>query len=307
MATTKRLLIAHGCMLTATTLYGINYRVAKSVMPEPLGPYGFVLMRVLGAGVVFFLLHRLFIKERVATKDYLRLFLCGFFGASLNILLFFKGLTLTTPFHASLVMVVAPIVILLIAWLGGVERLHPLRLLGIGLGLIGALILALSSQQSMGSSGENPTLWGDVLVLINGVSYGIYLSLARPLMKRYHPLTVMKWVFLFGTICSLGVGWTELFSFPIRTLSATQWGSIFFVIFGATSLTYLLNIYSLRHVPASAIGYYIYVQPFCVALLDAALGYGTPTPTLWVAAACIFAGATLTTRSKNKAKEKSPS
>lgn len=97
----------------ATLVYGLNYTIAKEVMPLYIHPFGFILIRVIGATAIFWLVS-LFIKpEKIAKGDYKRIFVASIFGIALNMLAFFKGLCLTTPISASVMMVMSPIMVLI--------------------------------------------------------------------------------------------------------------------------------------------------------------------------------------------------
>ena len=290
----RRTIWTHVSMLGATLLYGASYRIAKSIMPEPVAPFAFIILRIVGAATIFWLLHILFVRERVRRSDYGRLFLCGFFGAALNMLFFFKGLSLTSPLNAALIMVVVPILVLFFSHTMGMERLRAQKILGILIGMGGSLLLLATDRESFSLSRTG--FIGDIMVLINASSYALYLVLARPLLQRYHPLTVLKYVFLFGGICSLPIVWEEIQFFSFHTLSGPQWGSLLFVVFGATVCTYLLNLSALRYVQPSVVGYYVYVQPIFATFLDVLLGYSWPSGLKIVSALLIFCGVYVVSR-----------
>ena len=107
--------LPHLALLAANIIYGINYAVAKDVMPNYIEPFGFILLRVLGALSLFWIFHICGNKEKIDRKDFPRLIVCGFFGVALNQLLFFKGLDITSPINASIIMTSNPILVLLIS------------------------------------------------------------------------------------------------------------------------------------------------------------------------------------------------
>ena len=107
-------LIAHLCLFGANLIYAINYTVAKNVMPDFIQPLGFIFLRVSGALLLFWITFRLFFYQKIERKDILKLVLCGLFGVAINQMLFFKGLNLTTPINASVIMVTNPILVLIV-------------------------------------------------------------------------------------------------------------------------------------------------------------------------------------------------
>lgn len=252
---------AHFALFAVALLYGANYIIAKSVMPEPIAAFAFIFMRVVGAGVLFWLI-RLFIKERVQRADLGRLFLCGLTGVAINQLLFFKGLSLTSPLDAAIIMTSNPIIVMLVAaWLLK-NRVTKRKILGVLIGTAGASVIILSGNGEGGSS----SVLGNLFVFINAASYAFYLVLVKPLMYKYKPITVISWVFLFGFIPVSILGFIPFTEVEFISLNSWQIGSVIFVILGVTFLTFLLNIYALKNVQPTVASSYIYLQPIMAAL-----------------------------------------
>jgi len=247
----------HSILLFVTLIYGANYTVAKIPMPEYLEPFGFILLRVACATTLFFLFSKATGSEKVNKKDFGLLFLCGFFGVATNQLLFFKGLSLTTPINASVIMTTSPISVLLTAYILGKEKLTWLKIAGVIVGATGAYLLITKDGATLGEG----TFLGDLLVLINGVSYAVYLVIVKPLMAKYKATTVIKWVFLFGWIIIIPFGVEEFSRVEWSNLPAVVWFSIAFVILMGTFTVYLLNVWALKYVNSSVVGIYMYLQP----------------------------------------------
>ncbi|HEX2616693.1 MAG TPA: DMT family transporter, partial [Flavobacteriales bacterium] len=249
--------LAGPALFTVNLLYGINYAVAKGLMPAVIAPSGFVLLRVIGATLLFFLAW-LFTRERIAWSDLPRLCLCAVFGVALNQLMFFHGLMRTSPLHASLIMVATPILVLVISAMLLGERVTRVKLAGILLGACGAVGLVLFR-----ASGANAaaSMLGDLFILINASSYGVYLVLVKPLMQRYSAVTVMLWSFAIGLLLVLPFGFGELSAVPWSALTASELGAMAFVVVMVTFVAYLLNTWAMRFVQPSVVGTYIYLQP----------------------------------------------
>ena len=178
---------AHIYLFIVNLFYGAGFTVSKMVMPQYIKPFGFILIRVSLTTLLFFVLHRFWIKEKVEKKDFLLLAACGLFGVVINQELFFLGLSITTPINASLIMIMAPILVFVISFFLSHEDVTWQKVVGLLLGSAGALII-------LGGKGFNfngHTLWGDFCVLLNATSFAVYLVIVRPLMKKYHPLTVI--------------------------------------------------------------------------------------------------------------------
>ena len=252
---------AHLALWGVGLIYAYNYLVAKGLMPEKIGPSGFIALRVAGATPLFWLLYALR-WERVARADLARLWLCGLTGVTINQLLFFNGLAATSPVHASIIMTINPVLVLLIsaALLGTAITLR--KVTGIALGAAGAITLLLNSG---GGGLESYASWqGDLMVLLNAASYGVYLVAVKPLMAKYRPLTVISWVFLFGGLMAFPVGASQAAAIEWSTFSTKDWLSAGFVVLFTTFLVYLLNIYALGKVQPTVVSIYIYLQPLLV-------------------------------------------
>jgi drug/metabolite transporter (DMT)-like permease len=257
-------LLAHLALFGANLIYGINYTVAKDVMPTYIEPLGFIFIRVSGAVVLFWLCYKFFFYEKVAKKDIPLLALCALFGVAINQMLFFEGLNLTTPINAAVIMVVNPILVLIFAGIMSTETLSKRKWLGIGVGAIGALTLI--------TNGGNITLsqehfYGNALVFINATSYAIYLVLVKSLMKKYKPITVISWVFLFGLLFVSPFGWSEFQSIEWSTMPTIIMWEVGFVVICTTFLAYLFNIYGLKTLNPSTVSTYIYLQPVLASIV----------------------------------------
>ncbi|SNR55226.1 DMT family transporter [Lutibacter flavus] len=247
---------AHLALLGANIIYGANFLIAKGLMPNYFKPSALVLLRVIAAGLLFWIVKQ-FVKEKIEKKDFKLLAFCGLFGISTNMLLFFHGLSLTSPIDASIIMTTTPVIVLILSAFLLKERITTNKYLGIILGGIGAVFLILYGKTSEGTS----SFLGNLFVFLNACSYGLYLVLVKPLMKKYKAITVISWVFLFGLIFIIPFGISDLATIDFSTFTTNTYLALTFVIIGTTFLTYLFNIYALSHVPPSVNGSYIYLQP----------------------------------------------
>ena len=225
-----RLLWVHLALLVVTILYGANYTIAKFALPEFIKPFGFIAIRVISGTILFWAVDSINANEKIERADHWTLIKCGFFGAAVNMLLFFQGLSLTTPIHGSIIMTMSPIAVLVVAAIMGGEKLTRMKFAGTVIGFIGAVLLLTRHGISL----QEGTFLGDLLILGNGTTYAIYLVLAKPLMRKYRPFTVLKWVFLYGTIVVLPFGLPQLAEVEWSTFTTEAWFSVFYVIFGST-------------------------------------------------------------------------
>ena len=264
----NRIFLSHIALIIVNLIYALNYTIAKDVMPEYIQPSGFILLRVIGGSILFFLTHLFFVKERVKKKDFFRLMLCGLFGVAINQLFFFEGLNLTTPINAAIIMTISPVLVIITSGIIIKEKITVRKIIGIFLGLIGACILILNSGDI---SFENDFFTGNILVLINATSYAIYLVLVKTLMKRYNPITVMFYVFIFGLIFVLPFGIDEIQKIDLTTFNEEIYLKIGFVVICTTFIAYMFNAFALKSLNPSVVSVYIYLQPLLASLIAIAL------------------------------------
>jgi drug/metabolite transporter (DMT)-like permease len=285
----------HGALFTVALLYGANYSIAKEVMPAYVLPFGLITIRVLSATLVFGLFSLLFTKERVTSrKDWGRIALCGLFGITINQLSFFSGLNLTSPINASLVQTISPVVVLVMSSVLLKERIKVFRMLGILLAGLGAMLLISGSA----NNNQEGHVLGDLLVLLNAASFGVFLVLVKPLMQKYNAITVMSRVFLVGCLGVVPFGWGQVMSADFSSFPASIWAAIAFVVIGVTILAYLLNVWAMKYASPSLVGVYIYMQPVIAILIAVSLGKDTFTWQKALYAAMIFGGVYLVSKPK---------
>lgn len=290
----SRQLRAHLSVLLANLIYGANYSIAKGVMPEFVKPFGFIIIRVWVAALLFMLSAQVLFREKIKRSDWPLFIGCAVFGVAINQLLFFKGLSLTSPINSGLIMVTNPIFVLIGSAMVAREKITLLKVLGILCGLSGAVLLILYGQQF--SSSVSDTL-GDICILFNSLSYAVYLVMVRPLMKRYHPVTIMQVVFLIGSLLVLPFGLEEFTMIRWETFGLNTWMATAFVVIGTTFFAYLFNTLALRELSANMVSVYIYLQPLLAAGFAMLLGKDIPNVLHLISAALIFTGIWLTMRS----------
>ena len=295
-----KIILAHLFLLFANLIYAINYSFAKDVMPTFIMPSGFILLRVLGAFFLFFLLHKIFIREKVEAKDLLRLVACGFFGVAVNQLFFFEGLNLSTPINASIIMTINPIIVIIISFFMLKESFGIKKIFGVLLGLVGAGILILNNGEIDLS---NNLRTGNILVLINASSYAFYLVIVKPLMTRYNPITILTYIFGFGILFVLPFGYNELWNVNWNIIPKTIFWQIIFVVFCTTFLAYLFNAYALKNLNPTTVSIYIYIQPVLASVFAVFWGIDKINNEKITSALIIFIGVYLVSQ-QNRPKEK---
>ena len=282
----------------ASFIYGINHTIAKGLMPSVISPYGFILLRVGGAAVIFWAISLFYKKETIQTTDWMRSIACAFFGMVLNMTMFFKGLSLCTPINSSVVITIAPVLLLVLSGVFLKERITIIKALGIALGLAGALALILFGEKTQPNAPNIPL--GNMLFLVNAASYSIYLIIVKPLTAKYSAITLMKFFFLFALMINIPIGYHEFLRVDWVDLELETIGQLAFVVVGTTVLTYLFNIYALKQLSPSVVGVFMYLQPLIATIFAILTGADTLTTIRVLAATLIFLGVYLTTLKKSK-------
>lgn len=285
-------LLAATCV---SVIYGVTFTIAKDVMPAYVDAFGFILLRVGGSVVLFWLVWFFMPKEKIAFNDFPRIIAAALFGIALNMLTFFKGLSLTSPISAAVIMCTTPIIVLVLSAVIMKERMLKRRAFGIVLGLVGTAILILYGK-SIGNA-TNAGL-GNFLVFVNAVSYGFYLIIVKKLMHKYNAFTFVKWIYTFGFLMVLPFGFDQFQQVGWAMIPAAIGWKIAFVVVISTFLTYLLNLLSMKELSPSTVAVFIYLQPLFATIFAIGLGKDELTLVKIVSAALIFAGVYLVTQKK---------
>ena len=275
---------AHLALFSVNLIYALSFGFSKDVMNGYIPAFTFILFRVLGATALFWVLF--FKTEKIQPRDYIKFAIAGVFGVAANQLMFFEGLDHTSTINASIIMVNTPILVLIFSSILLKERISSRKILGVLIGLIGAVSLILFKDSSIKN---DATLYGDLFIFLNASSYALYLVLVKPLMKKYSPYTVIKWVFTFGLIYVIPFGMSQFGETNFDMTSDIILKVIFIIIF-TTFLTYLLTMYGLNKVSPTTVSSYVYLQPLLTTAIALILGFEQPTWTNLLCGIIIFIG-----------------
>lgn len=279
-------------LVTVQVLFGILPVAAQAVLPET-GPWALLALRTVGAAAVLWSLQRLLATRRVRLReDGLKVAGLALLGVVFNQGLFILGLQYTTAINAALLITTIPVFTYAIAVVTGREALGPRRAAGILLALLGALyVIGLSGYEA----GAEHVL-GDILVVTNCVSFAAFLVFSKPYTERYDPLSLTAWVFVFGSLVFLPIGFATGLADIVPALPTRVWWTLLFIVLGPSVLTYLLNAVALRQVPSSTVAVFIYLQPITTSIAAYLWLGDLPSPRLAPAALLVFAGIWLVSR-----------
>jgi drug/metabolite transporter (DMT)-like permease len=219
----------------------------------------------------------------------------------INMMLSFKGLSLSTPINSSVIVTITPILVFILSAVLIREKITILKGSGAILGLFGGLSLIFFGVQQQVGAPNIPL--GNVLLFVNALSFGMFLIVAKPLTKTYHPITLMRWLFLTAIIINLPIGWSEFREVDWINMPFSALWRIGFVIVGTTFTTYLLNIFALKHLSASTIGVFTYLQPVIAIAFAIFSGADQLTLLKIISVILVFLGVFMVT--KNPARKRS--
>lgn len=278
-------------------IYGVTFSVAKDVMPQYIQPYGFIVLRVLGATILFWAVSFFTPKEKISSSDFLRITAAAFFGVAFNMLTFFKGLSYTSPILSAVLMVTSPILVLIFSAIIVKEKLQLQKIIGIVLGLSGATIIILYGKKL---ASMPHAMLGNFLVFINAVSYAFYLIIVKKLMDKYNAFTFVKWIYTIGFLMVLPFGWNEVAQVAWHNIPTTIYYKIGFVVLFSTFFTYLLNLLSMRQLSPTTVAVFMYLQPLFATVFAIGMGKDSLDMVKIGSAFLVFFGVYLVVVKKNK-------
>ncbi len=242
---------------------------------------------------ILFLFQRLRGNLRLEHRgDYWRLALLSVFGVTVILLLFVGGLSLTKASNTSLLAVTIPIFTLSIGAFLGVERLRSLKIAGIVLAAIGVILLIDPRNASFSSQ----TTLGDVMIILNSLSYAIYVATSKDILLRNGAMKSITWIFLFSSMICVPLGLYSLSSIDIISVEPLIWALVLYAAVIATAVPYLSNAWALARVNPSTVAVFVYLQPV-IGFLMAVVFLGEHVSVNFIAAAAlIFAGVYLVTK-----------
>lgn len=286
----------HLALLVVQLMFGSAPILGKFAL-QAFPPFAIVGFRVAGAAGAFYFLqkHRgSFGLDKPIHYLYFAAFSC--FGVIFNQLLFFKGLSLTTATNTSLLAVMIPVFAILVSVVIGNDRISWKKVLGVILAAGGVVYLI----DPMNASFSSATTRGDILVLLNSMSYATYVAISKKLITHYGALKSIAWVFLFASLINVPVGLISLQSVELREVNLSAWVALAGIVLFPTILAYYWNTWALARVEPSVVAVYIYLQPLIGTLLAVFVLGEDWKPRIFLAMTLIFSGVFLVTRKRKR-------
>lgn len=283
----KTLVFAHLALLAANIIYGLNYNIAKILMPDYISPLGLVALRAIVATSLFWIFSVFTPKEKVARKDIFYLLLIFMFGVFFNQVFFLLGLDRTTPINASLIMLINPVLAIILGAIILKETLSGRRITGVLIALAGTALLILGREHI---NLEKSSVTGDIFIFLTAVSWALFLVMIKRMTDKYSSYTVMKWVFLFGLFPNMALGFNQLTEVDFSSLPhIIIWGLIYVTVV-TTFIGYNLNIGGLKHLSPTVVSTYVYLQPVVAVIVAVVLKQDTLNAQKIVSIVLVFAG-----------------
>jgi len=286
----------HVALLIVQVFFGsapILGKLALTAFP----PFAIVGFRVAGAATAFCFLQKLRGNLRLEKRiHYLYFAGFSFFGVIFNQLLFFTGLSMTTATNTSLLAVMIPVFAILVSVLIGNDKLSWQKIAGVILAAGGVIYLIDPAQASFSSA----TTRGDILILLNSMSYATYVAISKKLITHYGALKSIAWVFLFASLINVPIGLISLQSIELSQVNASAWLALAAVVIFPTILAYYWNTWALARVEPSVVAVYIYLQPIIGTFLAIFVLGEDWKPRIFPAMGLIFTGVFLVTRKRTR-------
>ena len=261
----------HAAIFLANTIFGLGVPVSKALLDSWVTPMGFMASRSLFAAIIFWVIACFLPKEHVEKKDLMVILLGGLLGFVISQSLTAWALDFTTPVYYSLIAALTPVGVMLMAALFIGEKITWMKVVGVVLGIAGALIMLVKSWQS--GAGKNDVL-GIFLAILSLLTWAIYLIVTRKVSQKYSSVTQMKWIFLISAIVTVPIVLPE-FDAQVLYSSAANWEGIAemaFLVLGATVLGYFLIPVAMKTLQATTVSIYTNLQPIVASLVAIIIG-----------------------------------
>ena len=295
-----RNLRGHIALFVAYIIFGLNTPIAKNILihEEVCSAFALTFYRIGGATLLFWTLSLFTKRESVPFKDLLLLFAASLFGISINQMSFITGLSHTSPIDASVIVTTAPIITMFFAAFFIKEPITWKKAIGVTIGALGALLLIFNNN--VAEQQQSHTL-GNLLCLLSVFSFGLYLVAFKSIIMKYSPATLMKWMFLFASVCCLPFCWKDITTVKYAEITMDMYLQIIYVVAFATFFAYLLIPVGQKLLRPTIVSMYNYIQPIVSSLVAVALGMDRFGWVKGSATVLVFLGVYIVTTSKSRA------
>ena len=293
----------HLSIAATYTIFGLNLVFCKDIANSgTVSPYVLFTLRATGASVLFWLLSLILPKEKVDKGDFLKIVAASLFGLFIPQMTFLMAITMTSAIDTAIIGTLGPIFTMFFAFFFLGEPITGKKAGGVAISFAGILFLIFNSVHAGGAAATSP--WGVVLLLVNSLSFSLYLGVFRPLISKYSVVTLMKWTFLFSLIVSLPISAKGLFATDFTSIPANVRWEIGYLIFFATFVAYFLIPYGQKFIRPTLVSMYSYIQPIIAAIVSIRAGLDTLSWQKILASVLVVGGVILVSKSRAAAPPK---
>ena len=287
----------HLALAAAYTIFGLNLVFCKDIAnSDSISPYVLFTLRAIGASILFWLLSLCMPKEKVDRKDLWRIAAASLVGLFIPQMTFLMAITMTSAIDTAIIGTLGPIFTMFFAFFFLKEPITGKKAGGVALSFAGILFLIFNSVHEGGAAATSPL--GIVLLLVNSLSFSLYLGLFRPLISKYSVVTFMKWSFLFSLLISLPISFRGMLSTDYAAIPVGVRWEIGYLVFFATFVAYFLIPYGQKLIRPTLVSMYSYVQPIIAAIVSIWYGVDTLTWQKILASVLVVGGVILVSRSR---------
>lgn len=295
----RRQLIGHIACFTAYAIFGINIIICKDLTRGHLiSPLALFCLRSLGAGALFWILSIFMHAEKVDRKDYIKIFAASFLGYFMTQITFLIAIPDVTPMDCSIISAMSPIYTMFIAAIVLKEPITLKKAGGVAVSLFGIIFLIMNSVTSSGGIAESK-MSGIFLMILNSLSFSLYLGIFKPLISKYSVVTFMKWIFLFSFLMSVPMSGKEIITLSWSSIPSAQLWELSYLIVFATFISYFLIPVGQKIIRPTLVSMYSYIQPIIATAISICIGMDSLTWQKILAAAMVFGGVIIVSRSRS--------
>ena len=294
----KGTLIGHCAAFIAYAIFGFNIIVCKDLTSGGLiPPLGIFTLRSLFAGSLFWLVSLFQPKETIEKKDYIRIFAASMLGFMTCQVTFLVGIPHITPMDCSILTAMAPVYTMITAAIVIKEPITLKKSIGVAVSLAGVIYLIIS-RVSISEGAAESTPFGIFMIILNVLSFAMYLGIFKPLIAKYSVVTFMKWIFLFSACVSIPFSFKGLVNVDWTGIPKIQYAELAYLIICATFITYYLIPIAQKRIRPTLVSMYTYVQPIIAIAISIAIGMDTLTWQKLLATALVFGGVVIVNQSR---------
>lgn len=289
----------HLSIAAAYTIFGLNVVLCKDIAnSQAVNPFVLFTLRAIGATAMFWLLSLFLPKEKVQKGDLWKIALASFLGLFLTQTTFLVGITMATSIDCAIIGTLGPVFTMIFAFFFVGEPITGKKASGVAISLAGVLFLIYHSVHSGGAATTTPL--GIVMLLLNSLTFSMYLGIFRPLISKYSVVTFMKWAFLFSLLMSLPLSARGLVTTDYAAIPTNVRCEIGYLIVFATVIAYYLIPYGQKYLRPTLVSMYNYLSPIIATTVSIWTGMDVITWQKVVAASAIVGGVILVSKSRAK-------